>query len=109
MKFPAGSKRPILPMPNKGEESIGEEGGVEIPEGTSPLPEAAFSNPDINHATDVGTAGGALVTTLGGGCGMRPGNRNRNDVHYTGYNPGTHRRDNGNWNARKRHWLDCSI
>ena len=67
MKFPAGSKRPILPMPIKGEEIIGEEGGVEIPEGTSPLPEAAFSNPDINDATDVETAGGALVTILGGG------------------------------------------
>ena len=34
-------------------------------------------------------------------CGMRPGNSDRNVVHYTGYNPGTHRTDNGNWNELK--------
>ena len=34
-------------------------------------------------------------------CGMRPGNSDRNVVHYTGYNPGTHRTDNGNWNERE--------
>ena len=32
---------------------------------------------------------------------MRPGKGDRNVVHYTGYNPGTHRIDNGNWNERK--------
>ena len=32
---------------------------------------------------------------------MRPGNSDRNVVHYTGYNPGTHRHDNRNWNELK--------
>ena len=34
-------------------------------------------------------------------CGMLPGKSDRNVVHYTGYNAGTQRHDNRNWNERK--------
>ena len=32
---------------------------------------------------------------------MRPSKGDRDVVHYIGYNPGTHRSDNGNGNKRK--------
>ena len=44
---------------------MGVERGVETPICASPLPEAAFSNPDVNDAIDAGIAGDILEGTFG--------------------------------------------